>query len=102
MPSQDNTPRQPAWGLLVYLAGDTEEWGQALRDDLGEILKAGGSPDLRIAVQYDGADGAVRHVVSAEALCAPSVRHLGRVDSGSTAALLDFLQWGMSVCDAER
>ena len=95
-------PRQPAWGLLVYLAGDTEEWGQALRDDLGEILKAGGSSDLRIVVQYDGAEGAVRHIVSSGPSCKPTVRQLGRVDSGSTAALLDFLQWGISVCDSER
>ena len=101
-PPQDNAPRRPAWGLLVYLAGDTEEWGQALRDDLGEILKAGGSSDLRIVVQYDGTEGAVRHIVSSGTSCAPTVRQLGRVDSGSTAALLDFLQWGISVCDSER
>ena len=98
----DNAPRQPAWGLLVYLAGDTEEWGEALRDDLGEILKAGGSSDLRIVVQYDGAEGAVRHIVSSGSSCKPTVRQLGRIDSGSTAALLDFLQWGISVCDSER
>jgi CHAT domain-containing protein/pimeloyl-ACP methyl ester carboxylesterase len=98
----DNTPRQPAWGLLVYLAGDTDEWAESLRDDLNEILTAGGSSDLRIVVQYDGASGAVRHVVSSGPFCMPAVRDLGRVDSGSTAALLDFLQWGISVCDAER
>jgi len=101
-PPQDNAPRRPAWGLLVYLAGDTEEWGEALRDDLGEILKAGGSSDLRIVVQYDGTEGALRHIVSSGTSCAPTVRQLGRVDSGSTAALLDFLQWGISVCDSER
>jgi pimeloyl-ACP methyl ester carboxylesterase len=53
-------------------------------------------------VQYDGVDGAVRHIVSSGPSCVPTVRQLGRVDSGSTAALLDFLQWGISVCDSER
>ncbi|HVQ14601.1 MAG TPA: CHAT domain-containing protein, partial [Vicinamibacterales bacterium] len=67
-----------------------------------EILKAGGSSDLRIVVQYDGAEGAVRHIVSSGSSCKPTVRQLGRIDSGSTAALLDFLQWGISVCDSER
>jgi pimeloyl-ACP methyl ester carboxylesterase len=101
-PRPNTTARQPAWGLLVYLAGDTDEWGESLRDDLNEILTAGGSPDLRIAVQYDGVEGAVRHIVSSGPATPSGSRQLGRVDSGSTSALLDFLQWGISVCGSER
>jgi hypothetical protein len=101
-PRPNTTARQPAWGLLVYLAGDTDEWGESLRDDLNEILTAGGSPDLRIAVQYDGVEGAVRHIVSSGPATPSGSRLLGRDDSGSTSALLDFLQWGISVCGSER
>jgi pimeloyl-ACP methyl ester carboxylesterase len=96
------TPRRPEWGVLVYLAGDTEGWGESLRDDLNEILTAGGSADLRIVAQFDGREGAVRHIVSSGPSCPARKSGLGRIDSGSTATLLDFLQWGLSVCDAER
>jgi Clostripain family len=95
--------RPAAWGVLVYLAGDVEDGYEAIRDDLAEILKEGGSADLRIVVQFDGPDGARRFIVpSKPAPDLQPVQSLGRIDSGGTAALLDFLRWGLSVCDSER
>src|SRR5262245_55427507 len=92
-----------AWGLLVYLAGDTENGHEAIREDLVEILTVGGSGDLRILVQHDSPHGAARYVVQSDS--SPDqlpVQRFSRIDSGSTAAFLDFLRWGLSVCRAER
>lgn len=103
-PPKPQDSKQPAaWGLLVYLAGDTDTGHEAVRDDLLEILSVGSSRDLQIVVQYDGPEGAARYIVpQGPAPDHTPVQHLGRLDSGSTATLLDFLQWGLSVCHAER
>ena len=75
----------------------------AIRADLDEVLRVGGSDSFHIAVQYDGPQGAERHLVTSP-LSNPqeSAKALGRVDSGSPEALLDFLHWGMSVCKADQ
>jgi hypothetical protein len=96
-----NHPRA-TWGLLVYLAGDIAYGADAIREDLREILKAGGSADLRIVVQHDGPAGASRYIVPSRSSPNLAPIELGRVDSGSTSSLLEFLRWGMSVCDCER
>src|SRR5262245_56625993 len=100
------SPRGPAmaeWGVLVYLAGDTP-WGhEAVKDDLLEILDVGSSDQLAIVVQHDGPESATRWILPPDGSrpSAPT-RELGLVDSGRTAALLDFLRWGMTVCQCER
>src|SRR5262245_48183736 len=82
-PSMLATDHRPAWGVLVYLAGDTEWGSNALRSDLEEILKTGSSDELAIFVQHDGPDGATRYIVPPHPSpgLAP-VQRLGRVDSG--------------------
>jgi CHAT domain-containing protein len=101
--AERNGKRQAAWGVLVYLAGDIERDHEALQADLDEILNTGGSADLRIFVQHDGPQGAARYIVPA--MPSPNLtptQSLGRLDSGRRAALLDFLQWAISLCHAER
>ena len=73
-----------AWGVMVYLAGDTPWGSEALRDDLAEILKIGGSADLTLVVQHEGPDGATRYLVPPHASpdLAPTQR-FDRVDSGA-------------------
>src|ERR1700730_15321449 len=79
--------RQAAWGVLVYLAGDTERDHDDLQHDLDEILSAGGSPDVRIVVQHDGPLGAARYDVPSKPSPNLTPTHsLGRVDSGRPAA----------------
>lgn len=90
----------PAWGVLVYLAGDIENGHKGTRQDFDEIVAEGGSANVRIFVQYDGPDGARRHASPTELPAEAST--LGRFDSGSAVGLLDFLRWGLSECDAER
>jgi len=98
-----NDRRLPTWGVLIYLAGDNESGHEAIHDDLLEILTAGGSPDLRIAVQHDGPHGAARYIVPATTgPDLPPVQRFGRIDSGSPGAMLDFLRWGLSACRCER
>ena len=95
--------RRPAWGVFVYLAGDNEWGGRALRDDLGEILKVGASPEVDIFAQYDGPEGASRYIVPSESSeTASPTATFERLDSGDIASLLDFLRWGFSQCDADR
>ncbi len=101
--SPSGVSSRPAWGVLVYLAGDVAEGHEAIRADLAEILKAGASDQFHIAVQYDGPGGAERYVLPGRAAAkSEPVQRLGRVDSGSANALLDFLRWGMAICDTER
>jgi hypothetical protein len=88
---------------MVYLAGDTPWGSEALREDLGEILKIGGSADLTLVVQHDGPDGATRYIVPPHASPdLPPTQRFDRVDSGGTAVLLDFVRWGMTVCRCDR
>src|SRR5690349_5050265 len=104
----DNGPaasssRPPAWTVLVYLAGDND-WGHdAMYRDLEEIWRTGSSPDLEILVQYDGPKGAGRYIVP-RAGAADLSPHMpfGRIDSGRTDTLLDFLRWGLLRSHAER
>jgi hypothetical protein len=100
--AESTNHRRATWGLLVYLAGDIAYGADAIREDLREILKAGGSADLRIVVQHDGPAGASRYIVPSRSSPNLAPIELGRVDSGSTSSLLEFLRWGMSVCDCER
>jgi hypothetical protein len=89
---------------LCYLAGDLDPplAGQ-VEADLREVLAAGASTEVAVAVQYDGPGGAVRYVLPrGPALELEPVEHLGRVDSGSAAVLADFLRWGLSAHPAER
>lgn len=102
-PRSPTDSQPPAWGALVYLAGDTEWGASALKADLDEILKTGGSQNLTVLVQHDGPEGGARYIVPAHP--APDLQpdeRLGRVDSGGTAALLDFLRWGLTQCRSER
>ncbi|MBN2505893.1 MAG: CHAT domain-containing protein [Verrucomicrobia bacterium] len=90
--------------MLCYLAGDraSPHFG-LVRADFEGILAARSSAGVAVAVQYDGPEGAVRHVLPRVPDPGMSpVERLGRVNSGSAAALADFLRWGLSVCPAER
>jgi CHAT domain-containing protein len=93
--------QRAAWGVLVYLAGDVEEGYAGIAEDLAEIKDEGGSTHLQVVVQYDGPNGMERyHLPTPGGVVLSNERRA--VDSGSAESLLDFLRWGLSVCDAER
>ena len=70
-----------AWGVMVYLAGDTPWGSEALREDLAEILKIGGSADLTLVVQHDGPDGGSRYIVPPHA--SPDLKPTQRFDAST-------------------
>ncbi len=87
------------WTVLCYLAGDIlAPLAEELQHDLQEILAAGATDKVSIAVQFDGRDGGVRYILPKTT---PAER-LGHINSGSPAVLGDFLRWGLSVCPGER
>jgi hypothetical protein len=92
------------WAVLCYLAGDlTPPLAEQIQSDLAEILATNSSPEVVVAVQFDGPDGARRYVLPAKPN--PQLRpveQLGRINSGSADVLADFLRWGLSVCPADR
>ena len=103
LPATRGEGRSP-WTVLCYLAGDLNPpLAAQVESDLREVLAAGASAEVIVAVQYDGPEGAVRYVLPREpAAELEPVEHLGRVDSGSAAVLADFLRWGLSAHPAER
>lgn len=100
------------WAVFIYLAGDLADdpvhglksLATSLQDDLKEILRAGASREVRIAVQHDHPEtGAARYLLPNHPLrkLEPTV-FLGKVDSGDSEVLADFLRWGLSECPAKR
>ncbi len=104
-------PRQTKpWTVLFYLCGDNPHGGldADIRADLQEILAAGGSDRVHVAVQYDGPRGGGRWLATtpwageAGTLPPPDV-DLGRhVDSGSADMLSDYLKWALATCPCEH
>ena len=95
--------KRGSWGVLIYLAGDTDKGAEAVQHDLAEILRAGSSAHVHVVVQHDGPEGAGRYVVgSRPTKDLRPMQALGRLDSSATESLVGFLRWGLSVCPAER
>lgn len=98
------------WAVLFYIAGDVENRqsrdreAKSLHDDLNEILKAGASHEVRIAVQHDDpVKGARRFLLTERSnVNLEPVESMHKIDSGSSDVLADFLRWGLSVCPAKR
>lgn len=101
------------WTVLVYMLADNdlEEDGM---NDLREMMKAGSGKELWIAAQVDriegyddGAVGGLANWVGAKRVEVDKgslavQASLGAVDSGSPAALQDFVAWGVKAFPAER
>ncbi|MEO8493535.1 MAG: CHAT domain-containing protein, partial [Planctomycetota bacterium] len=108
------------WAVLFYLAGDLKtdpehknkekSLAPSLQSDLMEILKAGASPEVRVAVQHDHPEtGAARYLLPNRPLRKPvPTMRLGSpetgysINSGSAEVLADFLRWGLAECPAKR
>jgi hypothetical protein len=93
------TTQKSQWTILVYIAAHNNlvAWGQ---DSMKRILSVGSSPDVKLAVFYDGY-GAKRMVAGAPGE-APVEEALGRFDSGDPQALIDTARWAFEQCPAER
>jgi hypothetical protein len=105
----------PKWTVMVYLAGDNnlEQW--ALKD-LNEMEIAGSTGQVNIVVEidraqgYDDSDrdwtGARRYHIQQDddmsSIVSPVVADLGEVDSGSTEAYVDFVNWTVDNFPAQQ
>jgi hypothetical protein len=93
-----------AWTVLVYLAGDNN-LDQSGVGDLLEMKKAGSTPRVRVAAEFDRGSGrgAKRYLLrKGGTLAADAVASLGRLNTGDPKNLLDFVRWGVKTCPAER
>jgi cysteine peptidase C11 family protein len=87
------------WGIYVYIAGDNNLSDNGLID-ITEMVDAGGSKDVHIAVQIDTKgdfDGSVRYEISEPDFAGKShrivIQRLPEEDTGDPKFLSDFLKW---------
>jgi len=103
------------WTIMVYLAGDNNLEDPALVD-LNEMEIAGSTDEVNILVEidrsegYSSADGnwtgARRYLVeqddNMDSIYSTALEDLGEVDSGSTDAYVDFINWSVDNFPAEQ
>ncbi|MBN1136326.1 MAG: hypothetical protein JXM73_07060 [Anaerolineae bacterium] len=92
------------WTILVYIAAhnDLEQEGRQMGTrSLNQILAVGSTPEVRLAVLYDGPAGAKRCMVR-EAGQRPVEEPLPDFDSGDGDALLETVRWAYDRCPAEH
>jgi hypothetical protein len=84
---------------MVYMAADNDLTGEAWKD-IDSMELAGSSGDVAIVVQVDTPSGAWRYLVARDAtpgvIASLPLGSLGRVDSGSSETLLDFIRFTRS------
>ena len=100
------------FSLLVYMIGsDLESMGGAASADLGEILAAQSSPQLKIAVQTGGAISWENEEAGPGNACRRFLvkdgklelqDDLGVINMSDAGSLADFIRWGTDLCPADR
>jgi len=88
------------WTVLAYIAAhnNLDELGKR---SLGQILDIGSTPQLNLAVLYDGPASATRYIGGSPGV--PDVEEpLGDFDSGDPRQLLESVRWAYERCPAER
>ena len=105
----------PRWTLMLFLNGDNNLEGSAIKD-MNEMEVVGSNADVNIVVQMDrarGGDssndnwtGARRFLVEKDedtrSLGSATVMDLGSVDSGIPETIIDFATWAMETYPAEH
>lgn len=94
------TKPQAEWTILVYIAAhnNLDPWGQR---SLNQILAAGSTPTVRLAVLYDGELGARKVIAGAPNAPFADIA-LGNVNSGDPALLVDTARWAYELCPARH
>ncbi len=88
-----------SWGIYVYIAGDNNLSDNGLID-INEIVAAGSSKDVHIAIQIDTRgdfDGSVRYEISEPDFAGHShrtvIERLAEQNTGNPRFLADFIKW---------
>lgn len=98
-----------SWSIRVYMAGDNDLDGNALRD-LIEMQQAPGVDDLDVLVQLDRKHQYIPHADKWEEgrrfriracpdsllLCAEELGRLGEINTGDPMMLVEFISWAAS------
>lgn len=94
------TTPKAKWTILTYVAAhnNLDQWGQR---SLNQILAAGSTSQVKLAVLYDGRSGAQRVIASAPNQPADQ-EPLGSFDSGDPVGLVETVKWAFERCPAER
>lgn len=104
-----------AWTILVYMDGDNDLESYVMHD-LNELEASMLSPDVRVLVLADRAEGYVtedgdwtttrRYEILPDAdrgvVVSPVIEDLGELDMADPQTLADFITWGRSYAPAER
>jgi Clostripain family len=95
------TPSAPArWTFMLYLDADNDLDSYS-QSDLRELMAVGSRAEVNIIVQYDGyGTPAVRYKVEKGALV--KLVDLGEINMASSAALTDFIDFGVTKYPAEH
>jgi Clostripain family len=102
MPSRTGSVEKKPWSFLVYMAGDNSLENAGL-DDLAEMKKVGTQAGVNVVAQFDRPAGATRYgLQKGTSLAQDAVATLGRQNTGSPAALIEFLEWGVAAYPADR
>ena len=94
-----------AWTFLVYMAGDNDLDANAMQD-VREMKQVGTTDDLNIVIQLDRSGAKIPtqryRLRRGTTLAADSLKKLGESNTGSPAALIDFVRWAVAEYPAER
>jgi len=98
------TTGQAKWTFLVYMAGDNNLDGAALRD-IAEIAKAGSTKDVHVLVQLDRIeDQKTRRfrITKGGGFKKDCIESFGDTNTGDPQVLYGFCQWAIANYPAER
>ncbi|MFQ5578582.1 MAG: clostripain-related cysteine peptidase, partial [Anaerolineae bacterium] len=98
------TTPPPDWAVLCYLCGDHPALEAQIETQLQQLVRAGASKQLAVAVQRDRRAGAERFILrkrGAKTLPKPA-QTLGAASTGDPDILADFLRWGLETCPARQ
>lgn len=104
-----------AWTILVYMDGDNDLESYVMHD-LNELEASMLSPDVRVLVLADRAEGYVREDgdwtttrryeilpdADLDVVVSPVIEDMGELDMADPQTLADFITWGRSYAPAER
>jgi hypothetical protein len=88
------------WTILTYIAAHNN-LDQLGGRSLKQILEVGSTPDVQLAVLYDGTERAARYIAGEPGTAAVE-ESLDDLDSGDAGALLDTVRWAFGQRPAER
>lgn len=86
------------WTWLIYMA-TRNNVAEAGNQSVARMRLAQRDDSMRVLVQQATPDDCVRRIIGADP---EVVAHLGQLDSGDPAALVDFIQWGAATAPAQH